>query len=272
MQLNSGPLITFYAANSHSAQAAAVPNRVELSQATVDNWIAKTSNLLSDEFGFGPDLAGEASASIDLPLHWLHSVWLASLWNLGAYVTTNEPTASIIVTEADQVEAALQRAGRHQAVVGCTLGDGLDPLGQGSNEAERTVPPTAIDYSHDVRMFADSFDSGFTSSLDDIAFETASESFTHAQLSQLAAEFLAAHGAKTGARILLSELPLQPTEIWPAAFIQNPQLATSVILGTLIAAPTNQGPSRATSLVLCRGLNPEQIAHIAEQERAIRVA
>lgn len=271
MLLNSAPLITHYSADPHSADPTAV-NRVELSQATVDNWVAKTSNHLCDEFEFDPELAGEASAAIDLPLHWLHSVWLASVWNLGAYITTREDQASIIVTETDQVEAALNRANRHQAVVGCTLGNGLDPLGAGSSENQRTVPPTAVDYSHDVRMFADSFDSGYTPEPDDLAFETESDSFTRAQLEQLAVDLLEAHGVAPGGRVLLSQLPLELNESSPSTLVQEPQLATAVALGILTAGGIGQNRTPAASLVLCQGLNPEQLAHIAEQERATLVS
>jgi uncharacterized protein (TIGR03089 family) len=53
-----GPIITFY--------DDATGERVELSTATLDNWVAKTANLLVDGLGLGP---GD-TASIDLPLHW----------------------------------------------------------------------------------------------------------------------------------------------------------------------------------------------------------
>jgi uncharacterized protein (TIGR03089 family) len=57
-----GPIITFY--------DDATGERVELSTATLDNWIAKTANLLIDGLGLGP---GD-TASIDLPLHWQAAV------------------------------------------------------------------------------------------------------------------------------------------------------------------------------------------------------
>lgn len=274
MQLNSGPLITYYSADKlvdrPSEQTASALSRVELSRTTVDNWMAKTSNLLADEFGFGPELAGESSALVDLPLHWLHSVWLSSLWNVGAHVTTKASAAKIIVTEADNVDSALSRAGRHQAVVGCTLGTGLDPLGASSTESPGTVPPTAIDYSHDVRMFADNFDSGFTHEPNDIVFTTTSESFTRAQLDQLAAEFLTIHEINPGGRVLLSELPLEPKASWPTPLVEHPSLVAALVLGALLVRPSSQAP--ASSLVLCRGLSAEQLDHVASQERATRVS
>lgn len=56
------PFITFY--------DDATGERVELSTATLDNWIAKTANLLVDGLGLGP---GD-TATIDLPLHWQAAV------------------------------------------------------------------------------------------------------------------------------------------------------------------------------------------------------
>src|SRR4051794_7447428 len=53
-----GPVVTFY--------DDATGERVELSTATLDNWVAKTANLLVDGLGLGP---GD-TASVDLPLHW----------------------------------------------------------------------------------------------------------------------------------------------------------------------------------------------------------
>lgn len=58
----AGPIITFY--------DDATGERVELSTATLDNWIAKTANMLVDGLGLGP---GD-TASIGLPLHWQAAV------------------------------------------------------------------------------------------------------------------------------------------------------------------------------------------------------
>lgn len=225
---------------------------------TVSNWIAKTSNLLAEEFGFGPELAGEASARIELPLHWLHSVWLASVWNVGAYVTTRTNQASILVTEAGGVSAALDSANRNQAVIGCTLGSGLDPLGSGSPAQERTISPAATDYSHEVRMFADSFDSGYTPNLADVAFQSDETQYTHSELAQLATGLLQQHGVAPGGRVLLAELPTAD------------QVSPVVALGALVSQLG--GTPAPASLVLCDGLLQEQVQHIAAQERAQQIA
>jgi uncharacterized protein (TIGR03089 family) len=68
------PIITFY--DDASGE------RVELSTATLDNWIAKTANLLVDGLGLGP---GD-TASIDLPLHWQATVAVLACASVGLEV------------------------------------------------------------------------------------------------------------------------------------------------------------------------------------------
>jgi uncharacterized protein (TIGR03089 family) len=68
------PLITFY--------DDATGERVELSTATLDNWVAKTANLLVDGLGLGP---GD-SASVRLPLHWQAAVAVLACASAGLEV------------------------------------------------------------------------------------------------------------------------------------------------------------------------------------------
>ena len=259
MQLNSAPLITYYSVGSSvNIDSTLAPTRVELSQATVDNWVAKTSNLLAEEFGYGPELVGEASAAVDLPLHWLHSVWLTSLWNVGAYVTTRRAQAGVLVNETAGVDTALAKASRNQAVVGVTLGAGLDPLGTTSEADTRTMSPAAVEYSHVVRMFADSFESGYSPQPGVLALETASARYTFGDLEDFAQQILASHNVGPGGRVLLTNLP--------TSLSSDAEAEAAVALGGLIRR-TAQG-SPPASLVLCNGLTPEQVELVLAQERA----
>jgi uncharacterized protein (TIGR03089 family) len=65
--------------------------RIELSALTTANWVAKTANLLVDEY----DLEAGETVAIDLPPHWLGVVWALSAWSAGAAVTTGEGTLAI---------------------------------------------------------------------------------------------------------------------------------------------------------------------------------
>lgn len=68
------PLVTFY---DH-----ATGERVELSVTTWANWVAKASSLLVDEFA----LERGDRICIDLPPHWLGTVFLGAAWNAGLVV------------------------------------------------------------------------------------------------------------------------------------------------------------------------------------------
>ncbi|TDO51318.1 uncharacterized protein (TIGR03089 family) [Kribbella sp. VKM Ac-2527] len=69
--------------------------RIELSALTTANWVAKTANLLVDEYDLEP---GETVA-IGLPPHWLGVVWALSTWSAGAEVTTG--TGDLAITGPD---------------------------------------------------------------------------------------------------------------------------------------------------------------------------
>jgi len=56
--------------------------RVELSAKVLDNWVAKTANLLVEEVDAGPG----SRIGIDLPAHWRAAVWLLATWSTGACV------------------------------------------------------------------------------------------------------------------------------------------------------------------------------------------
>ena len=56
--------------------------RVELSVATIANWVAKTAGYLEDEVGVGPD----DQVGVEPTLHWLTAVMLLAGWAVGAEV------------------------------------------------------------------------------------------------------------------------------------------------------------------------------------------
>lgn len=68
------PLVTFY---DHASG-----ERVELSATTWANWVAKAGSLLVDELG----LERGDRLGIDLPPHWLGTVFLGAAWSAGLVV------------------------------------------------------------------------------------------------------------------------------------------------------------------------------------------
>ncbi|OHV41964.1 MULTISPECIES: TIGR03089 family protein [Pseudofrankia] len=91
----ASPMVTFY--------DDATGERVELSGVTLDNWVAKTANLLVDTLGLGPgDRVG-----VDLPAHWLAVVILLAAWSAGLEVLVAPDSAGAETGPlADGTEAA----------------------------------------------------------------------------------------------------------------------------------------------------------------------
>lgn len=103
----SRPLVTAY--------DDATGERMELSVTTYGNWVAKTANLLVDELMLEP---GDA-VLLDLPPHWLGTVFLGGAWAAGLAVTT-EPDVEVaaVVCGPEDPGRHLQR---EVPVVACSL-------------------------------------------------------------------------------------------------------------------------------------------------------
>ncbi|WP_460752613.1 TIGR03089 family protein [Nocardiopsis oceani] len=122
-------------------------DRIELSRATLDNWVSKTSNMLVDGFGTQP---GDRAA-LALPPHWQSLAWVLSCWSVGASVVLAAdgiaPDTEVAVVGPDLLEAALD-SGAEEVV-----GTSLDPLGLPLPE----VPAMVTDYTVEVRGHGDHF-------------------------------------------------------------------------------------------------------------------
>ena len=79
--------------------------RVELSRATLANWVAKIGGLLQDVAGVE---AGDR-VRLDLPSHWLGVAWPLACWSVGALVLPGGPGRSRadveVVGDAGEVSA-----------------------------------------------------------------------------------------------------------------------------------------------------------------------
>jgi uncharacterized protein (TIGR03089 family) len=114
------PLLTYY--------DDATGERVELSVATTANWVAKTANLLVDEYGVDPgDVIG-----VTLPLHWQTAVVLLAAWEVGAVV-------------------GFDQSGVVQVAVA-----GHQPVGDGEL-IELSLAPMGVDFSRLVAAQPDQF-------------------------------------------------------------------------------------------------------------------
>jgi uncharacterized protein (TIGR03089 family) len=108
------PRVTWYGADGE---------RVELSARTLENWVAKSANLLIEEFDAGPG----TRVGVRLPPHWRTVTWLLASWTVGACtVVTPGPSSS-----ASGVQPAARPGPRLDVVVttepGAALAAGADP-------------------------------------------------------------------------------------------------------------------------------------------------
>ncbi|AFR09509.1 TIGR03089 family protein [Nocardiopsis alba] len=146
-------------------------DRVELSRATLDNWVSKTSNMLVDGFGTQP---GDRIA-VALPVHWQSLAWALSAWSVGAAVVLDgdgvAPGTEVAVTDEGRLDAALD--GGAEEVVGTSL----DSLGMPMRE----VPPMVTDYTVEVRGHGDHFPA-YRVSAEEPALESNGRTFTGAEL------------------------------------------------------------------------------------------
>ncbi|WP_088317095.1 TIGR03089 family protein [Kineosporia sp. R_H_3] len=134
--------------------------RVELSGKVLDNWVAKTANLLVDELDVGPG----SRVVLDLPPHWRTLVWLLAVWSAGACVVVERPGAQgtdgpappaaepvevLVTADPDGPVATLWRPRADRLVV-VALPALARSFGAG-------LPEDALDYALEVRTFGDVF-------------------------------------------------------------------------------------------------------------------
>ncbi|MGW6131515.1 TIGR03089 family protein [Cellulomonas sp. NPDC055163] len=118
--------------------------RVELSGAVLENWVAKTANLLVEEL----DAAPGARVVLDLPPHWRTVLWALATWRTGACVVAAEPGGAA----ADGADAVVTDRpgpwGTAVPVVAVTL-----PALARRYDGE--LPPRAIDAAAAVMTYGD---------------------------------------------------------------------------------------------------------------------
>ena len=167
------PLVTFY--------DDVTGERVELSVATFDNWVAKTANLLRD----GLDARPGSRVGLLLPLHWQTAVWLVACWSTGVVAEPGATDADIVVADARGLEAAGNVGARN--VVGLSLA----PLGRPLEE----TPTGVLDYALEVPSYGDRFTSRAEPGPDDAALKLGDRTLLHRELVETA-------GLQPGDRLL----------------------------------------------------------------------
>jgi uncharacterized protein (TIGR03089 family) len=138
----AAPLVTYY--------DDATDERVELSATTLANWVAKTANLLQDEFDVGPG----SSVALALPAHWQTAAVLLGVWSCGAAVVDTAGEDEGRLEDVDVVLAEQSRlAPLEEQGVDPLVGLSLHPLGMGMTGYRGP----ARDFALEVRVHGDVF-------------------------------------------------------------------------------------------------------------------
>ena len=144
----AAPLITSY--------DDATDERIELSATTFANWVAKTANLLQEEFDVGPG----SRVAVALPVHWQTAAVLLAVWSCGAAVVDTAAEDDGRLADCDVVLAGQDRIAplEDSGLVGGDdgvplLGLSLHPLGLGL----RDYVGSARDFAAEVRTAGDVF-------------------------------------------------------------------------------------------------------------------
>jgi uncharacterized protein (TIGR03089 family) len=130
----AGPLLTQY--------DDATGERIELSATTLENWVAKTANLIQDG-GVEPG----SRAAVLLPPHWQTAAILLGCWSAGLVVAAAGGSADLAFAGPDRLDEALATGA--DEVYGLSLAPLAAPL--------RDVPPGVTDYATEVRVHGDRF-------------------------------------------------------------------------------------------------------------------
>ncbi len=130
------PWVTYYDEDSGG--------RIELSATTLDNWVAKGSGLLAEEY----DINADSVVLVNTGRHWLTHVWTWSVWSLGAAVALPgaEDEAELLVVAQGRPLAS----NRHYEAPTLVCGTDLFALPLGA-----ATPSGAVDVMADIAGYPD---------------------------------------------------------------------------------------------------------------------
>jgi uncharacterized protein (TIGR03089 family) len=227
----AAPLVTCY--------DDATGERVELSATTLANWVAKTANLLQDEFDVGPG----GSVAVVLPVHWQTAAVLLAVWSCGATILDTAAEDEGTLAAADVVLVSQDRIAAVEEVTDAELlGLSLHPLGLGMTDY---VGP-ARDFALEVRSAGDVFSPWTPPDPDAPGLRAGGLELSLGGLTAAAEELAGRLGLRSGDRVLVDDVTA--AETGPVAWLLAPLAA-------------------GASVVLCRRPDPAALAARAAAER-----
>jgi uncharacterized protein (TIGR03089 family) len=218
------PLLTWY--------DDATGDRTELSGTTLDNWVAKTANLLLDGAGLG----GGDTVAVLLPPHWQTAAVLLGAWSAGLVVDLGPDPQSVGAVFATDRDADFQLTNWDTDERYAT---GLRPLAGPLAK----VPDGYADYVVEVRQYGDHFFGGGRVGENDQALGGTMEE-SHLEVVRTATGRAAELGFTAGDRVLVD-----------ASAYPDP---TDWLLAPLVAG---------ASLVLCANLDSAKLTGRVDSEK-----
>lgn len=202
--------------------------RVELSYATTDNWVAKTANLVQDELALAP---GDEVAIL-LPTHWQTPIWLLACWSAGVAASVGEDPAA--VARAKAVVAGPQSLALAARCPGERIALALRPLGA----PFQTIPDGFVDYAAIVPGQADVFTAYEPVTEDTVALTAGGRSWTHGELAEDAVAAAKRWGLSASSRVLAG-----------VGFAARPEIRAALTAEVAVGG----------SVVLCRNVDPSRL-------------
>ncbi len=225
----AAPLVTAY--------DDATGGRVELSATTLANWVAKTANLLQDEFDVGPG----STVAVALPVHWQTAAVLLGVWSCGAAVLDTAAEDDGRLDGADVVLAAQDRLPPlEEQDLPELLGLSLHPLGLGMTG----YAGPARDFALEVRGHGDVFTPYQPPDPAGPGLLAGGMTLTLGDLAEAAGGLAARLGIAAGDRLLVDERTA--AEAGPVAWLLAPLAAGASLV--LVRSPDPAAlPARAAA-------------------------
>src|SRR4051812_20993734 len=239
----AAPLVTYY--------DDLTGERTELSATTLANWVAKTANLLQEEFDVGPG----STVAVALPVHWQTAAVLLGVWSCGATVLETAAEDDGRLAEADVVLVAQDRVEAVQEALadefpGELLGLSLHPLGLGMQD----YVGAARDFALEVRTAGDRFAPWTPPDPAAPGLLVGGLELTLGGLAATAAELAGRLGLAEGDRLLVDDATA--AEAGPVAWLLAPLTAGASVV--LCAHPDPGGlAARAAAERVTATLGPE---------------
>jgi uncharacterized protein (TIGR03089 family) len=217
------PLLTWYDDASG--------DRTELSGATLDNWVSKTANLLTD----GAGLDHGDTVAVLLPPHWQTAAIMlgASAAGPAVHLGGHPRPVEALFTTPDRITESVAWPSAERYVTG------LLPLAM----PLRQVPPGFVDYPTDVRNHGDHFRPLRPAEPDDPAIAGPAQ-LSHGAVIRTATERAGALGIVSGDRVLIDTRTYPDPMDW-------------------LVAPLVAG----ASIVLCANLHPAGLTDRTSAEK-----